>query len=109
MGDLPWLEARRGGHRVWSLPHGAAEARGDGFSPRPSTTPSDREDDFEALKQAALRGVKPSRRGRTVVLPGEEVGRAAGGRGRLCRGLGWQRPRQPVVTSAGTSCVLAAS
>ncbi len=80
MGDLPWLEARRGGHRVWA--DGAGESRGSSFTPRPSTTPSDREDDFEALKQAALRGVKPSRRARTVVLPGEQVGP---GHGRGCR------------------------
>lgn len=33
-----------------------------------------REDDFEALKHAALQGVKGSQRAHTVVLPGQQVG-----------------------------------
>ena len=58
-GDLPWLEAQRGGHRVWvegpeeALGRGGAGA-GVSLTPRRlsrmSSAPSDRVDDFEALK-----------------------------------------------------------
>lgn len=68
LGDLPWAEARRGGQRVW------VDGGGASLSRLSSLTLSDREDDFEALKMAALRGVKPKHRARTAVLPGAEGG-----------------------------------
>ncbi|KAL4419611.1 hypothetical protein ABPG77_001665 [Micractinium sp. CCAP 211/92] len=65
MGDLPWSEAARGGRRDWTADEGD-------ISRVSLASQSDRPDDFEALKAAALEGVKPRRRGRTVVLPGPE-------------------------------------
>ncbi len=73
MGDLPWSEAARGGRRDWTADEGD-------ISRVSLASQSDRPDDFEALKAAALEGVKPRRRGRTVVLPGPEVGAAPRGR-----------------------------
>ena len=64
-GDLPWLERGRGGQRVWDS--------SSVMSRTSSQAVTDREDDFAALREAALRGVKPHRRARTVVLPGAEV------------------------------------
>ncbi|KAL4447582.1 hypothetical protein ABPG75_004801 [Micractinium tetrahymenae] len=65
MGDLPWSEAARGGRRDWTVD-------ASDLSRASLATQSDRPDDFEALKAAALEGVKARRRGRTVVLPGPE-------------------------------------
>lgn len=67
MCDLPWSEAARGGRRDWGVD-------ASDLSRVSLATQSDRPDDFEALKAAALDGVKPRRRARTVVLPGPEVG-----------------------------------
>lgn len=73
-GDLPWLEARRGGHRVWVDGTPQSSTPDFGFS-RPSLTSHtpERDDDFDALKAAALEGVAQHRRRHTVVLPGAEV------------------------------------
>lgn len=67
MGDLPWSEAARGGRRDWTVD-------ASDISRASLATQSDRPDDFEALKAAALDGARQRRRGRTVVLPGPEVG-----------------------------------
>jgi hypothetical protein len=64
-GDLPWLERERGGERSWT----DARAGGAGTLSRASSGPLDRPDDFEALKAAALQGVKPRHRDHVVVLP----------------------------------------
>lgn len=48
--------------------------------PTPLPTLVGSEDDFEALKQAALQGIKAHRLQHTVVLPGQQVG-AGGSRG----------------------------
>ncbi len=45
---------------------------------RVSEATSDRPDDFEALKEAALRGVKGRHRQHTVVLPSPQVGLVGG-------------------------------
>ncbi|EFN59136.1 hypothetical protein CHLNCDRAFT_137957 [Chlorella variabilis] len=66
-GDLPWLEARRGGRRSWIEDDGGSVARST-FS-RTSQATSDRGDDFEELKAAALLGIKGKHRDHVVVLP----------------------------------------
>lgn len=54
------------------------------------------EDDFEALKQAALQGIKGRRLQHTVVLPGQQVG-AGGSGGQL---------RQVTAVMAARHCII---
>lgn len=87
-GDLPWLEARRGGRRSWIEDDGGSVARST-FS-RTSQATSDRGDDFEELKAAALLGIKGKHRDHVVVLPPHAEVKPAGGlwsvqEGRLSR------------------------
>lgn len=70
--DLPQLEAQRGGSRNWADTETMQAIRGQ-IHPRPDSLPgSDREDDFQELRKAALARLKAKARSRAVILPGGE-------------------------------------
>ena len=65
-GDLPGVEASRGGSREWTTETSAAVL--NQFE-RTSLAMSDRQEDFTALKNEALRQLKDKHRRRAAVLP----------------------------------------
>lgn len=72
--DLPQLEAQRGGSRNWADTETMHAIRGQ-VHPRPDSLPgSDREDDFQELRKAALARLKAKARSRAVVLPAGDGG-----------------------------------
>lgn len=68
-GDLPWLEKQRGGHRSDLSYDGSDEGHLVYSWLARSSYSSDRPDDFEALKAAALLLVKKQHRDHVIVLP----------------------------------------
>ena len=64
-GDFPWNERARGGSRMYT-------SSVTGNVTRPSQQ-QPREDDFAALRMAALEELDPKRQARTAVLPQREV------------------------------------
>ena len=64
-GDFPWNERARGGERMYT-------SSLTGNVTRPSQQ-QPREDDFAALRMAALEELDPKRQARTAVLPQREV------------------------------------
>ncbi len=69
LGDLSWLESARGGSRDWTRE--GSDSTVASMYRQASQAMSDREDDFAALKRAALagKGVKHSKS--MLVLPAE--------------------------------------
>lgn len=68
-GDLPWLEKQRGGHRSDLSYEGSDEGHLVYSWLARSSYSSDRPNDFEALKAAALLLVKKQHRDHVIVLP----------------------------------------
>jgi hypothetical protein len=67
-GDIPREEASRGGSREWTRETSAAIRQQYQHA---DLANSGRQDDFAALRSAALRNIKEKKRRQTVVLPAE--------------------------------------